>query len=73
MQVKLITIIETIIDASEHSPSYEEAKKEIYTGRFFERDDLDNVADDVKQAHVESVVYDSVRSQSVTHSFEEVK
>ena len=72
MQFKLITVIETIIDASEHNPSYEEAKGEIL-GRLTTFAEDDDVTEGIKSAHNEAVVFDTVHAQSVTHSFEEVK
>ncbi|MBO6279374.1 MAG: hypothetical protein J6N20_18440 [Pseudomonas sp.] len=74
MQVKLITIIETIIDIDpENTCNFETAKGEIYINHLLENEELDNVADDVKSAHSDAVVFDTVRAQSVTHLFEEVK
>jgi hypothetical protein len=73
MQVRLTTTIETIIDIDpENSPSYEEAKGEIF-GRFNDQSDSEDTCEDIKAAHSNAVVYDQVRTQSVVSTFEEVK
>lgn len=72
MQVKLITTIESIVDIDpENSEVFETVKREIY-GRFLE-DSHDDIAEEVLSAHQSSVIFDTVRTQTVTHSFEEVK
>lgn len=72
MQVRLTTTISTIIDIyPENKASFEEARQEIF-GRLNEFDQ-DDIAEDIKSAHAEATVFDHVRAQSVTHSFEEVK
>lgn len=72
MQVRLKTVVETIIDIDpENNASFEEARQEIF-GRLSEFDQND-IAEDIKSAHSEATVFDSIRTQSVTHSFEEVK
>lgn len=73
MQVKLITTVETIIDIDpENSTSYEEAKAEIL-GHLSGTDEDEAFTEDTKNAHHDAVQFDHVRTQSVTHSFEEVK
>lgn len=72
MQVRLITTVETIIDVDpENTVNFETAKAEIY-GRLGECDEED-ISESIKSAHAEAVVFDNIRAQSVTHSFEEVK
>jgi hypothetical protein len=74
MQVRLTTIVETIIDIDpENTENFSTAKGEIYVNNYLENEELDNIADDIKSAHQDAVIYDTVRAQSVTHSFEEVK
>lgn len=73
MQVKLITTIETIIDCDpEHRATYKQTKDEIF-GRFIGYTEDDDLAEDIKGQHSAAAVFDTVRAQSVTHSFEEVK
>lgn len=72
MQVKLITTIETIIDISrERYVTLDDSKREILGG--FLENACDEIAAEIKDAHQSAVFYDSVRTQIVTHSFEEVK
>ena len=74
MQVRLITTVETIIDIDqENTDKFEAAKAEIFDNTFHEFPDFDEITEEVKSAHIAAVVYDKVRSQSVTHTFEEVK
>lgn len=74
MQVRLTTTVTTIIDLEESGASFEEARREIFH-RFNEETDLDDseCTDEIKSAHAKAVVFDTVRLQSVEHSFEEVK
>lgn len=71
MQVRLVTIIETIIDTEENNPSFEEAKREIFDR--FNSGIVEELGEDIQSAHSEAVVFDSIRSQSIEHRFEEVK
>lgn len=72
MQVKLITVIETIIDCEpEHQATYKQTKDEIF-GRFLEGYEED-FSESISSAHSGAVIFDTVRTQTVTHSFEEVK
>lgn len=74
MQVRLITTVETTIEINpENTVNFETAKGEIFVNNLLENEELDNIADDIKSAHQDAVVYDSVRAHSVSHSFEEVK
>lgn len=74
MQVKLITTVETIIDIDpENTEDFETAKREIF-GNFNDQcDEEDDACGDIKSAHSAAVVFDTIRAQSVTTSFEEVK
>lgn len=73
MQVKLITTVESIIDIDpENGTSYEEAKAEIL-GRLSGIDEDDTFTEDTKSAHHDSVQFDKIRAQSVTHSFTKVE
>ena len=77
MQVKLITIIETVIEIDpENDPTFEEAKREIFGSlqEAIERDgNQDQYVEAVQCLHTGAVVYDKVLTATVTHSFEEVK
>lgn len=76
MQVRLITTVETIIDTEDHNPSFEEAKREIF-GRLQEAVAQDTEQEQYVEAvqclHTSCVVFDTVRTQNVSHPFEEVK
>lgn len=72
MQVRLITVVETLIDVSKHNPTYEEAKGEILGSLTGIAED-EAVTEEIKDAHHAAVRFDTVISQNVTHSFEEVK
>lgn len=73
MQVRLITTVETIIEIDpESTDDFETAKREIFN-RLKKCAEEEDVAEEVKSAHSDSVVFDSICTQSVTHSFEEVK
>jgi hypothetical protein len=68
MQVRLTTTVETIIDIDpENNPTFEETRREIY-GRLAESEEAEAYTDGSN-----AVVFDSVRMQTTTHSFEEVK
>lgn len=74
MQVRLITTVETIIDIDpENTDNFQTAKSEIFDNNFQELEDLDDAADDIKSAHQSAVHFDHIRTQTVSHSFEEVK
>lgn len=67
MQVRIKTIIETIIDLGP-GVSYEEAKGEIF-GRYQEDDELEELIENVQARQSNAVVYDEIRGTSVEHSF----
>lgn len=72
MQVKLITTVETIIDISrERYIDLDDSKREILGG--FLESASDEITKEIKDAHQSAIFFDSVRTQIVTHSFEEVK
>lgn len=77
MQVRLITTIETIIDVDpKNDATLEEARREIL-GRLHEAIDQDSEQEQYVEAvqclHTGCVVFDQVRTQTVTHSFSKVE
>ena len=72
MQVRLTTIVETIIDTEENSPNFEEAKREIFS-RYSENPSLEDTVEDLQAHQSNAVVYDTVVTSKVTHSFEKVQ
>jgi hypothetical protein len=73
MQVKLTTVVETIIDVDpENTEEFDTAKAEIFVNSFISKHDEDSL-EDIKAEHSEAVVFDHVRCQTVTHSFTKVE
>jgi hypothetical protein len=73
MQVRLTTTVETIIDIDpNNNPTFEEARREI-SGRLAESEEAEAYTDGIQSCQSNAVVFDNVRTQTTSHSFEEVK
>lgn len=73
MQVKICTVIETIVEIDpENTDDFECAKREIFN-RYVKSEDHPKGVEETRAAQASAVVHDTILRSRVRHSFTEVK